>query len=319
MKITEKYRPRKLSDVAAQTTAVSHIENSIARSGLAGSSWWLTGATGTGKTTIARIIANSFTENDFTITEYVGRDISVDDIREYQTHMAFFPMGKGRCLIINEAQDMSDSAVSLLLALVERINESKHDMIVFTAMADVLELKNDPMNRWRALVGRCNLIEFAETDSPVFRQEVAEYLEGVAASEGVLGVDIQTLCEKTGWSIRAALNALDMQERGTPEPVADAVSIPEVKPTPKVKAKDTAGVKPLKLKVTTNGYAVKDRATSFDISRLGERWRVTLTNHMTKANKKGGRLQKFYSTLEEVETAYKCLKGLSTFASKQVN
>jgi hypothetical protein len=203
-----------LSEVVAQQSAISRIENSIVRSGLAGSSWWLSGATGTGKTTIARILAEEFTQTDFTIVELVGRDVLVDDIREYERRMAYSPMGKGRCLIINEAQDLSDVAVSLLLALVEKVNASKYDMVVFTAMVDVLELKNDPMNRWRALIGRCNHVELADTTNPVFRQDVVEYLEGVAASEGILGVDIRTLCEKAGWSIRAALNALDMQERG---------------------------------------------------------------------------------------------------------
>ena len=205
MKITETYRPRTLSEVAAQKTAISQIENSIARNGLAGSSWWFSGATGTGKTSIARIIAEEFTQTDFTIMELVGRDVSVDDIREYERRMAYSPMGKGRCLIINEAQDLSDSAVSLLLALVEKVNASKYDMVVFTAMVDVLELKNDPMNRWRALTGRCSYIELADTDSPVFRQEVVEYLEGVAAKEGIFGVDIQMLCEKAGWHFRVHL------------------------------------------------------------------------------------------------------------------
>ena len=217
MKITETYRPRTLSEVAAQKTAISQIENSIARSGLAGSSWWISGATGTGKTTIARILAEEFTQTDFTVYEFVGRDISVDDIREYERRMAFCPMGKGRCLIINEAQDMSDSVVTLLLSLVEKVNASKYDMIVFTAMVDVLELKHDPMNRWRALTGRCSRVDLAETDSPVFRQEVVEYLEGIAASEGIFGADVQSICERAGWSIRAALNALDMQERRMPE------------------------------------------------------------------------------------------------------
>jgi replication-associated recombination protein RarA len=100
MKITEKFRPRNLSEVVAQQTATSQIENSIARSGLAGSSWWLSGATGTGKTTIARILAEEFTQTEFTIFELVGRDVSVDDIREYERCMAYSPMGKGRCLII---------------------------------------------------------------------------------------------------------------------------------------------------------------------------------------------------------------------------
>ena len=67
------------------------------------------------------------------------------------------------------------------------------------------------------MTGRCNQVDLADTDSPVFRQEVAEYLEGIAATEGVHGIDIQSLCEKAGWSIRATLNALDMQERKLPE------------------------------------------------------------------------------------------------------
>lgn len=213
MEITEKYRPKKLSEVVGQTTAIRQIERVISSRGLAGSSWWLTGATGTGKTTIARILAEQFAENEYTIHEFVGRDVTVDDIRAYEDRMAFRPMGNGRCLIINEAQDLSDAVVSLLLALVEKVKASKYDMIVFTAMADVLELKNDPMNRWRALVGRCCQPELAEIDSPIFRQEVVEFLEGVAAQEGIKAVDLEKLCEKAGWSIRAALSALDMRER----------------------------------------------------------------------------------------------------------
>ena len=293
---------------------------------------------GTGKTTVARILAEEYTQTDFTIVELVGRDVSVDDIREYERHMAFCPMGKGRCLIINEAQDLSDSAVSLLLSLVEKVNGSKYDMIVFTAMVDVLELKNDPMNRWRALIGRCNHVEFADTDSPVFRQEVVEYLEGVAAMEGVHGVDLQTLCERAGWSIRAALNALDMQERRAPEMIhvpsvvidgvvrqplpvpVEVFDIPDEMPGGYKTVRQAAPViTPSRVVVTKSGFTVKDRATTFSISSLGRRWRVTLTNHMTKAYVKGGRLQKFYDTLEEVESAYKCLKRLAAFVSSHAN
>ena len=122
-------------------------------------------------------------------------------------------MGNGRCLIINEAQDLSDAVVSLLLALVEKIHTSKYDMVVFTAMVDVLELKNDPMNRWRALVTRCQRPNLADTDSPVFRQEVVDYVSGIAAQEGIRAVDVEELCEKAGWSIRAAVSALDLLER----------------------------------------------------------------------------------------------------------
>lgn len=214
MKITETYRPNSFSQVIAQTTSVRQIQSCISRNGYAGSSFWLTGETGTGKTTLAQIMANEFcSDNEFTITEVIGRDVTVEFVRDYDKRMNYKPMGTGRCLIINEAQDLSDSVVSLLLALVEKINRSAHDMIIFTAMVDVLEIKNDPMNRWRALQGRCSVIELADSSSPLFRQDVVEYLEGVAAQEGIRGADIIGFCEKACWSIRQALNLLDMCER----------------------------------------------------------------------------------------------------------
>ena len=301
MKITEKYRPVRLSEVAAQKTATRKIENAIERSGLAGSSWWIAGATGTGKTTIARILADEFAQNEFTIHEFVGRDVSVDDLREYEERMRVKPMGAGRCLIINEAQDLSDSAVSILLALVEKVNASKTDMIVFTAMVDVLELKNDPMNRWRALVGRCNQVDLADTDSPAFQAEAVDYLEGIAASEGISGVDVAALCEKAGWSIRAALNDLDTQERGD-ETVEEESAI----------ALQTF---PIKVEILKNGYAIKSRATRFVIkSRRGNGWQVCITNHMTNGAK-----MKFFDSLEEIEKQYKSLKGIAAIHHKLAN
>ena len=86
--ITEKYRPRNLSDVVGQKTAIRQIERVIKARGYAGSAWWLAGSTGTGKTTIARILADEITNNGgFTIHEFVGRDISVDDIHQYKERM----------------------------------------------------------------------------------------------------------------------------------------------------------------------------------------------------------------------------------------
>jgi len=214
MDITEKYRPKKLPDVVGQTTAVNQIKRIIDSRGLAGSCWWITGGTGLGKTTIGRIIASEFTDgDDFLTYEFVGRDMTVQDVRDLEERIRFKPMGTGRAIIINEAQDLSAAVVALLLATVEKIKLSRYDCVIFTAMIDVERLSNERATHFRALVTRCYRPEFSDTDNPVFRQDVIEFINGVAALEGIKAIDAEEICIKADWSIRDALARLDLCER----------------------------------------------------------------------------------------------------------
>lgn len=56
MQLTEQYRPKSWDDVVGQDKIVSKIQ-ALAKRGLAGRAYWLSGQSGTGKTTIARVIA----------------------------------------------------------------------------------------------------------------------------------------------------------------------------------------------------------------------------------------------------------------------
>jgi len=215
MDITERCRPKTLAGVIGQTTAINQIERIIESRGLAGSCWWFAGPTGIGKTTSARIIACGFTENnDCLIYEFVGRDMSVQDVRNLEARINSKPlMGNGRAIIINEAQDLSDSVVALLLATLEKIKLSKFDCIIFTAMKDVEKLSNERATHFRALVTRCYRPEFADTDDPDFQKAVVAFIEDVAFREGIKATDAREICEKAGWSIRDALARLDLCER----------------------------------------------------------------------------------------------------------
>jgi len=83
----------------------------------------------------------------------------------------------------------------MLLATVEKIKLSKYDIIIFTAMVDVDRLSSvERATHFRALVTRCYQPALADTDSPVFRQEVVDYLHGVAARENIRDIDVQALC-----------------------------------------------------------------------------------------------------------------------------
>ncbi len=54
----EQYRPQAWDDVIGQGKAVAKIK-ALAKRGLAGRAWWFTGQSGTGKTTLARLIAQA--------------------------------------------------------------------------------------------------------------------------------------------------------------------------------------------------------------------------------------------------------------------
>jgi replication factor C subunit 2/4 len=53
----EKYRPSKWSDVIGQDKVIGRIQALAQRGSLSGRAYWLSGQSGTGKTTIARLIA----------------------------------------------------------------------------------------------------------------------------------------------------------------------------------------------------------------------------------------------------------------------
>src|SRR5947207_14425641 len=55
--LVEKYRPQSWADVAGQEKVVAKLRALLARGALAGRAYFLSGASGTGKTTIARLIA----------------------------------------------------------------------------------------------------------------------------------------------------------------------------------------------------------------------------------------------------------------------
>jgi replication-associated recombination protein RarA len=54
--LTEQYRPKSWADVVGQDKLVQRIQG-LAKRGLAGRAYWLSGQSGTGKTTIGRLIA----------------------------------------------------------------------------------------------------------------------------------------------------------------------------------------------------------------------------------------------------------------------
>jgi hypothetical protein len=76
MQLTEQYRPRVWEGVAGQDKVIGEIRKATRR-GFGGEAYWLSSASGTGKTTIARLIASE-AAYELATQEENGQDIDVD-------------------------------------------------------------------------------------------------------------------------------------------------------------------------------------------------------------------------------------------------
>lgn len=126
----EKYRPKKFAEVLGQNKAVKQIQT-VLKNSWGGRAYWLAGASGTGKNTLARIIAR-IGADDFYITEYDSADaLTAAEIKEIDRSMRLYGGGKGgRCFVINEAHGLRKPIIRRLLGLLERI--PGHVVFLFT-------------------------------------------------------------------------------------------------------------------------------------------------------------------------------------------
>ncbi|MHC4622205.1 MAG: hypothetical protein ACYTEQ_31100, partial [Planctomycetota bacterium] len=130
MSIYEKYRPHTFDDVLGQDKAVRQLQRVI-ESGWGERAYWISGASGTGKTTLARIVAGLGADEMF-VREYDSADqLTASELTEIERTMYLSAWGKGgRAWIVNEAHGLRGMAVRRLLGLLERI--PRHCMWVFT-------------------------------------------------------------------------------------------------------------------------------------------------------------------------------------------
>src|SRR5262249_48227960 len=78
----EQYRPKTWADVAGQDAAVRAIRTVLER-GWGGRAWWLVGPSGTGKTTLAKLIAAEGA-SDFTTEEHEAGSLTPAKVRELE-------------------------------------------------------------------------------------------------------------------------------------------------------------------------------------------------------------------------------------------
>lgn len=164
--IYEKYRPsmkdpeHPFDEVVGQDKALRTIERILQREGWGGQAWWISGGSGTGKTTIGRIIA-SMRADEFCIEEYDSADkLTFEELGRLEREIGMYGWGKGgRAIIVNEAHGLRSLTIRRLLGMLERI--PSHVVWVFTTTREGEEKLFDDAIDASPLLSRCHEIRLS--------------------------------------------------------------------------------------------------------------------------------------------------------------
>jgi DNA polymerase III subunit gamma/tau len=159
----EAYRPNSWSDVVGQDKIVSRIQQ-LAKRGLAGRAFWLSGQSGTGKTTIARLLAAEVAA-DWNVEELDASDLTPAALREIERGMQTHGLGErsGRAYIVNEAHGLRKDTIRQLLVVLERL--PAHVVFVFTTTNDGEEMLFEGCEDSHPLLSRCVVLPLPSTNT----------------------------------------------------------------------------------------------------------------------------------------------------------
>jgi len=114
----QEYRPKTYAEVVAQDKAIEVLARLRKRS-LYGRAYWISGKSGTGKTTIARILAAELAD-PYCITAVSGNQVNAEFLREMESGLQYRGFGRGgKVWIVDEAHLLRAPMVSRLLTILE--------------------------------------------------------------------------------------------------------------------------------------------------------------------------------------------------------
>jgi DNA polymerase-3 subunit gamma/tau len=165
------YRPAKWSEVVGQDHIVGALKDAIENKRIS-HAYLFSGSRGTGKTTVARILAKSLGTADEDVYEIdAASNRGIDDIRELREHVAVSPFSSVyKVYIIDEVHMLSKDAWNALLKTLEE--PPKH--VIFILATTELDKVPD------TIISRCQTFSFRKPAREIIRKEVVS----IAKKEG---------------------------------------------------------------------------------------------------------------------------------------
>jgi len=210
MNLYEKYRPANLEQFVGNDKAVTKVRKLMER-GVGGRAYWITGASGTGKTTLALILGKTIA-SDWNIKEIDSTGLFPSHIKEIEDTIRYHGMEiekglGGHAIIINEAHGLRKDTIRQLLVTLERI--PSHVIFCFTTTKigerDLFEDQIDAS----PLLSRC--VEISLTNqglAPLFADRAKE----IAVAEGLdgqSGEEYVKLARRCSNNMRMMLQEID--------------------------------------------------------------------------------------------------------------
>lgn len=166
-----KYRPQNFSDVVGQESTVDLLTKAIKQEKVS-HAYLFSGGRGTGKTTVARIVARELQCNDEDIIEIdAASNRGIDEIRELREAVRTAPFSSPyKVYIVDEAHMLTKEAANALLKTLEE--PPRHVIFILAT--------TDPEKLPQTILSRCQKVEFKNPDM----ETLSAHLMKIAEAEG---------------------------------------------------------------------------------------------------------------------------------------